>query len=43
MFTGIIEEVGSISELNKNNDGIQLVVKAKKVLNELESNVLEDL
>ena len=38
MFTGIIEEVGSISELNKNNDGIQLVVKAKKILNELRVN-----
>jgi len=38
MFTGLIEEIGSISELNKNNDGIELIVKAKKVLNGLRVN-----
>ena len=38
MFTGLIEEVGSISELNKNNDGIELIVKAQKVLNGLRVN-----
>ena len=38
MFTGLIEEVGSISEINKNNDGIELVVKAQKVLNGLRVN-----
>ena len=38
MFTGLIEEIGLVSGLNKNNDGIELTLEAKKVLKDLSVN-----
>ena len=32
MFTGIVEEIGSVSSLHKHGDGIQFEISAKKVL-----------
>ena len=38
MFTGIVEEVGEIIDLNKNQDGFKVSVKAQSVLNDLNIN-----
>ena len=38
MFTGIVEEVGEIVDLNKNEDGFKISVKAQTVLNDLNIN-----
>lgn len=37
MFTGIIEEVGTLSKKIKNDNGCQLIFKAKKVLKNLKT------
>ena len=38
MFTGIVEEVGEIVDLNENEDGFKVSVKAQTVLNDLNIN-----
>ena len=38
MFTGIVEEVGEIVDLNENEDGFKVSVKAQTVLNDLNVN-----
>lgn len=35
MFTGIIEEIGTINRLSRNGDGARLLINAKKVLNDV--------
>ena len=38
MFTGLIEEVGLVYGLNKNKDGVELTIEAKKILKDLNIN-----
>ena len=38
MFTGIIEETGIINEKKLNQDGVELGIHAKKVLEDLKVN-----
>ncbi|MFL2982804.1 MAG: riboflavin synthase [Candidatus Neomarinimicrobiota bacterium] len=38
MFTGLIEEVGLVHGLNKNKDGVELTIEAKKILKDLKIN-----
>ena len=38
MFTGIVEEVGEIVDLYKNQDGFKISVKAQAILNDLNIN-----
>ena len=40
MFTGIIEEIGTINKKKLNQDGVELGIYAKKVLNDLTSEAL---
>jgi len=35
MFTGIIEEIGAITKITQRNSGLQLEVRAKKILDDL--------
>ncbi|WP_293443050.1 riboflavin synthase [Persephonella sp.] len=35
MFTGLIEEVGSVSKIEKKSDGIMIQIKAEKILDDL--------
>ena len=38
MFTGIVEEVGEIVDLNENEDGFKVSVKAQTILKDLNIN-----
>ena len=35
MFTGLVEEVGAIDQINRNLDGLEIIIRAKKVLDGL--------
>ena len=35
MFTGIVEEVGVVHRIDGNQDGIEISIKAKKILDDL--------
>ena len=37
MFTGIIEEVGKIRKLNRNNDIVDLEIDCKKIIHDLKT------
>ncbi len=38
MFTGLVEEIGSITQYHKTEDGIEITVKAEKIFDDLKIN-----